>query len=373
MGRFLILAPLALLPALAPAGWLGQDPPAHDAWLAPPVIHSTDLFRPHDDPDDHWDLACLYALHLEQRIDLRLILANAPKPSDPSRSPDAIAVAQMNRITGAAVPLAVGSSVPMAGPGDSQESAPARDRHGIDRLLDALRTAERPVIITLTGSCRDVAVAAARAPSLFSQKVRAVYANAGTGSPDPERARRLEFNARWDKAAYQALFTLPCPLYWLPCFENDEGPLDRRPVSRHGTHFRFVQSAILPVLSNPVRRFFAHMFAAVQDPDWLGYLERADVAALLEEQGRTTRHMWCTAGLLHLAGYGVGLDGALVPGRPAAPLFGFTPIRVACADALTRWKPDPASTDRFIFTVNDLERYERAMTLAMKTLLAALP
>ena len=29
-----------------------------------PVLHTTDLFRPHMDPDDHWDLACIYALVL---------------------------------------------------------------------------------------------------------------------------------------------------------------------------------------------------------------------------------------------------------------------------------------------------------------------
>jgi len=27
-----------------------------------PMLHVTDLFRPHIDPDDHWDLACVYAL-----------------------------------------------------------------------------------------------------------------------------------------------------------------------------------------------------------------------------------------------------------------------------------------------------------------------
>ncbi|HOY58865.1 MAG TPA: hypothetical protein PK640_12120, partial [Verrucomicrobiota bacterium] len=28
---------------------------------AQPVLYSTDLFHPHDDPDDHFDLAVLYA------------------------------------------------------------------------------------------------------------------------------------------------------------------------------------------------------------------------------------------------------------------------------------------------------------------------
>jgi hypothetical protein len=30
--------------------------------MAIPTLHQTDLFRPHADPDDHWDLACVYAL-----------------------------------------------------------------------------------------------------------------------------------------------------------------------------------------------------------------------------------------------------------------------------------------------------------------------
>ena len=35
---------------------------AGDAWCSVPVIHCTDLFHPHDDPDDHFDLATLYAM-----------------------------------------------------------------------------------------------------------------------------------------------------------------------------------------------------------------------------------------------------------------------------------------------------------------------
>ena len=32
------------------------------AALSVPVIYSTDLLHPHDDPDDHYDLATLFAL-----------------------------------------------------------------------------------------------------------------------------------------------------------------------------------------------------------------------------------------------------------------------------------------------------------------------
>src|SRR5512143_562943 len=36
-----------------------------------PVIYSTDLMHPHDDPDDHFDLACLYAM---PEADLRAVI-----------------------------------------------------------------------------------------------------------------------------------------------------------------------------------------------------------------------------------------------------------------------------------------------------------
>lgn len=35
--------------------------------MATPLIHQTDLFRLHNDPDDHFDLACVYTLALQAR------------------------------------------------------------------------------------------------------------------------------------------------------------------------------------------------------------------------------------------------------------------------------------------------------------------
>ena len=348
--------------------------------VPPLLVHSTDLFRPHDDPDDHWDLACVYALHARGRVDLRLVLANAPRLPEKMRSPDVMAVAQMNRITGAAVPVIMGTTRPMKAVDDAQSDAPRMDRYGVDRLLDVLRRADRPVTITVTGSCRDVAVAAARNPDLFAKKCEAVYINAGTGSPDPERAKHVEFNARWDRVAYTAMFTLPCPVYWLPCFELDEGPLHKRPVRTYGTHYRFLQSRILSGLSAPVKRYFVHMFEKVEDPDWAGYIDHAEVNELVIEHGKAKRYMWSTATFFHVAGLGVKPDGALEPvGKgeasssvAGAGVFAFRPIRVTCEDAVTRWKADDASTDRFIFTVTDLEHYEEAMTRAMCGLLLGL-
>jgi hypothetical protein len=43
-----------------------------------PLIHVTDLFHPHGDPDDHFDLASVYALALQGRFDLRGIVIDYP-------------------------------------------------------------------------------------------------------------------------------------------------------------------------------------------------------------------------------------------------------------------------------------------------------
>jgi len=48
--------------------------------MATPLIHQTDLFRPHNDPDDHFDLAVVYALAFQGRIDLRGVVIDHPPP-----------------------------------------------------------------------------------------------------------------------------------------------------------------------------------------------------------------------------------------------------------------------------------------------------
>lgn len=42
------------------------------------TIHQTDLFRPHNDLDDHYDLACQFALAKMGYMNLKLILIEYP-------------------------------------------------------------------------------------------------------------------------------------------------------------------------------------------------------------------------------------------------------------------------------------------------------
>ena len=109
-----------------------------------PIIHQTDLFRPHEDPDDHWDLATVYAMAKQGLYSLEAVIIDSP-PAHHKASPDALAVAQMNYITGLGVPFATGS------PHRFATRAKAQQPDGAVRLiLDVLETANEPVIISIS-------------------------------------------------------------------------------------------------------------------------------------------------------------------------------------------------------------------------------
>ena len=339
----------------------------------PPVIHVTDLFRPHCDPDDHWDLACVFALAYSKEIDLKGVLIDfAPLRKD-SHNPDVMAVAQMNYITGLHVPVAVGAPHPMRSRNDSQPEADVSDHIGINMVLEILRSSPEPVIIHVTGSCRDIAIAGKKEPQLFADKCAGIYLNAGTGSPDESKAAHLEYNVSLAPLSYAAIFDLPCPVYWMPCFEEMRSG---QVVMEYGTHYKFRQSEILPHLSERTQNFFTYMLGKKQDHQWLTYLTGSPESQLLETFGTQDRHMWCTGGFLHAAGKTVTTDGEIVERDRAgdATVFSFDSIRISCSnEGVTKWAHDDAAANRYIFHVRDPAGYQKAMTKAMRSLLGGLP
>lgn len=365
------LVALTVLALLFPSAYAHAGQRAAPA----PVIHVTDLHRPHIDPDDHWDLACIYALAYRGDIELLGVLIDYPPEQRKDRNPDIAAVAQMNRITALAVPVAVGTPYPMKSRDDTQPYASAADHQGVTMVLDLLRKSERPVVINVIGDSRTIAVAGKKAPQLFAQKCAGVYLNAGTGAPKKTEGAKLEYNVTLDKPAYEAIFDLPCPVYWMPCFES-LGASDRSGAPEFGTYYRFRQSDILPHLSEKVRGYFAYMFARKTDQHWLRCLEGKPNEALLAEVGTQDRHMWCTAGFFHAAGYGIAPDGTTPKLKTATDqtVFSFDPIQITgMGPRGNEWTADPGSTQRFIFHVRDTDRYRSAVTTAMKSLLMSLP
>ncbi|MBI5683638.1 MAG: hypothetical protein HZC54_01025 [Verrucomicrobia bacterium] len=341
-----------------------------------PTLHVTDLFRPHMDPDDHWDLATLYALVWQSKVDLRGVMIDHPKAGW-TKAPDICAVAQMNHITGKAAPVVVGSPrVPSAE--ELRTGAVAADLAGVRAFLELMRQSPRPVLIHVVGSCRDVALAARLEPELFARRCAGIYLNAGSGTPDPEKARRLEYNVGLDPANYAAMFELPCPVYWLPCFETVSSvPAEMWRIAAYGSFYRFRQGDILPHLSERVQNFFMAMYAGGKTADglWLQQLAAPKSAEALAAHGNRDRNMWCTAGFLHAAGLTVTKSGEIMPLKSATDaVFTFEPTRVKCSAAgVTEWTKDPQSKNRFILRVADVERYQSAMTAALKSLLMKLP
>jgi hypothetical protein len=341
-----------------------------------PTLHVSDLFRPHNDPDDHWDLATQYALALQGKLDLRVVMIDFPQPKR-NNTPDICAVAQMNHITGKSVPIVVGSPrVPSAE--ELLSGAAAADLAGVRAFLELMRQSPQPVVIHVIGSCRDLALAMRLEPKLFARRCAGIYLNAGSGTPDREKARRLEWNVNLDPASYGAMFDAPCPVYWLPCFEVvSPVAAEMWRVAAYGSFYRFRQSDILPHLSDRVQNFFMAMYARGKAADgfWLQELAMPKNAEALAAQGSRDRNMWCTAGFLHAAGLTATKSGAIVPLRSARDaVFTFEPIRVKCSAAgVTEWTKDPRSKNRFILRVTDVEHYQSAMTAALKSLLMKLP
>jgi hypothetical protein len=342
------------------------------------MIHVSDLFRPHEDPDDHWDLATVYALANMGRVDLLGVLIDYPAQKK-RRDPDVMAVAQMNYLTGKAVPVMVGSprflSVVEAATPENREAT-----GGVRTMLEILRAADRKVVITVVGCCRDVALAGRLEPALFAEKCAAVYLNAGMGK---STTKRREYNVTLDPASYAAIFDLSCPVYWAPCFEE-------RPAietTSYGTVYSFRQAEVLPRLSPRVQNYFAYMYlhgqseadrrkkTAAPCADWLQYLLGTPDAELLGHQGGLDRNMWSTGGFLHAAGLAVSADGKVLPrDEVPEPVFTFDPIDVRCRpDGIATWSPAAGTANRYVFHVRDLERYRSAMTAALRSVVASLP
>ena len=77
------------------------------------VIYCTDLFHPPDDPDDHFDIACLYAL---QEIEIKAIILDQGQKQ--KKKPGSIPISQLNSIAGRNVPYASGLSDKLQSPQD---------------------------------------------------------------------------------------------------------------------------------------------------------------------------------------------------------------------------------------------------------------
>jgi len=340
------------------------------------VLHQTDVFHHHADPDDHWDLACQFAISRKGDIDLQGILIDCPPKSDfwgwDCGDPAVVAVAQLNYITGQSVAVGVGNPIKPKSDADIEKIAAQKPLNGgISLVLKTLERSSEKVYIHIVGSCRDVAAAYKIAPSLFTEKCAGIYLNAGSSNPEST----LEYNVQLDPYSFSTIFQIPCPLYWMPCFDYHD---TRKPIEEssgtYGTYYRFKQSEILPFLSKPMQKYFEYALGKVMDQRWLSYLDLPPNEALLTPHGNLHRPMWCTAGFLHCAGKAVNTLGDIVSlSSEYDAVYEFLPINIECkATGETKWTVAHNDTGKFIFHVKKPELYPEMMTKAMKNLLSVL-
>ena len=336
------------------------------AVTAVPLLHVTDLFHPHGDPDDHFDLAVAYALAQRGCFDLRGVVIDYP-PDFRAGDPAVVAVAQMNRLTGLSVPVALGTSHRLSGRTDAMPGAPLQETAAVRFILAHLRAAERPVALACVGSAADIIVAALREPALFKAKCAGVYLNSGSAHDNPVNPAQLEFNVKLDPAAYAAMFDLPCPLYWFPCWHTTE----TRQSGVSGSFFWLPHREALAEVSSGLANYFAYMFDKSANPKWLRAMKVQPPASSWEKILGDKRGMWSTASQFAAAGLTVTRDGEIASAKDAgdAAVFKLVPVDVSCADdGRTIWKPVEQATGRWMLAVTDVTGYPAAMTRAIGTL-----
>ena len=342
---------------------------AAEAARSVPVIYCTDLFHPHDDPDDHFDLATLYAM---PELDIKVIVLDQGRKQ--LERPGRIPVSQLNKITGRNVPAVIGLATPLKSPGDKGLDQPPEFQRGVELIVQTLRASPKRVCIATLGSVRDVVSAYNREPRLFQTNVSMVLSFIGEASD----AKLREYNVTLDPQAYIGLMRSGLPVYWVPCF--DGGLWQNR---GHSSFWRASHRALLAQATPEVIQFFVYALDK-ETSEPLSFLSRPIDP---ERQARLfagTRNLWCAAVLGVMSGREVVPDRgkwcSVLPGSIPTPpgatreaLFGFSEVEVSVNDAgAVSYGKGPTSHKLKRFEVREPAHYEQGMTEATADLLSSL-
>ena len=335
-----------------------------------PVIYCTDLFHPHDDPDDHFDLATLYAL---PELDVKFIVLD--QGDQQAKRPGRIPVSQLNHLTGREVPCFAGLGAKLRSPADGAFAQPAECQGGVEAILRTLREAGRLVTIIAVGSLRDIAAAWNREPNLMRSKVSRLVLFIGEAS----KADFREYNVALDPAAFVAVMRSGLPIAWVPCFDGG--------LWQNGGHASFWQASqadLLAKASPPLIQYFIYALEK-ETADPIAFLAQPVDAERKARLFAQQRNLWCAAIFGAVAGRKVvERNGHFVSEPPAAGeprtlganhgVFGFRGIGIEVGDdAVVRASDDPKAHWVWQFEVLDREHYARAMTEATAGLLADFP
>jgi len=273
-----------ILLATACAVFPGFHSPIHAA--APiPVVLITDLWHPHIDYDDHFDVATMYCL---PGIDLKAVIIDQTKGAAAGQG---LPVKQLNALSGRSVPIVMGALLrPMKSPSDTLDDDDCLD--GVRFILKTLKDSSTPVVLVTVASCRDLAAAYNRNPDLFREKAGKIYVFAGNG-----KEGEGEYNIGLDAVAYGTLMGSGLPIYWVPCYDGNPNNPDN-PQGKHCSYWQAKVSDILTDSSEGLWKYFNYMWQkydpAAKDP--LLYLSLPnDPNDRNEALSNDVRQLWCTA------------------------------------------------------------------------------
>ena len=263
MPRMLLLTCLAVWTAQA-AIVSPAEPSPSAAPRRVPVIDVTDLYHPHQDVGDNFDVIAAYAL---PEIDLRAVILDCTEPfrqpvaKDPGpglfpdpdgpREPGFIPVWQLNYIFQRNVPCAAGPFTRMKSVSDKMLDVPPFQQQGVELLLKTLQAAAEPVHIVSFGSARAVAAAYNREPALFRDKAARIHLCAGGSSPPAPGY--VEWNVALDPAAIVCLLRSGLPIALYPCAANNansQGYNTFSPAFSYDTHNSFYKLPDLQFIRN---------------------------------------------------------------------------------------------------------------------------
>jgi hypothetical protein len=259
-----------------------------------PLIYSTDLYHPAQDPDDHYDLAMLSCLEeLEIKALIFDVATSFRNPAEFGKT----ALDQITKITGQTPPpFKIGLRDPLCSPEDKALDQPEEFQGGVELILSTLEQSEEQVVMFLVGSCRDFAVAFNRNPGLLREKVKAVYVNAGNGP----KGIQTEWNVRLDPNAYATLISSGLPIFWCPCFTDVEKLYTPDEVSAGEAFCTYYivpnQAELLASTRAMVKNYFAYALTQSKEEP-LSFLDREP-----QPLPEGPRNMWCTGPFLHAAG-----------------------------------------------------------------------
>jgi hypothetical protein len=298
-----------------------------------PVIYSTDLFQPPDDPDDHYDIAMLFSM---EEIEIKALIfdlaSSVRQPEEVGKS----ALEQLSKITGRlSPPWKTGLRNPLRSPDDQALDQPEEFQGGVELILSTLEQSEEQVVMFLVGSCRDFVVAFNRNPDLLKEKVKAVYVNAGNGT----KGIQDEWNVRLDPYAYIGLMFSGLPIYWCPCFTDVYQLSSPEYVSEGKAFCTFYlipnQAELLASTRPMVKNYFAYALNQSKEEP-LSFLDKE-----LQPLPETEKMMWCAAPFLHAAGREIyrTQDGRWITSTPekaktsgikspAIEVFHFEPVHI---------------------------------------------